>query len=259
MNLTGKTVGLLRELEGICADMQNVLNDELLALKQKYIESLEFTFNAHPDHGILFFDLHSCEFYLLPRFEKELKNPLKAVKLHDFYTSLLDMVRPDLRDFILRLHCEVMKLFSSHSRNAQLQSFRLDYLSVMQHKNGEYMAYHHRMTVSMNDAKGQPWLLMIHTTRCPENELREINIFQNFAINLHGIIDKAGYLGLNINTLLTKKELEIFDNYKCMNKKDVAELLHISEATVKTHLVRIYTKLNLKSLKELALIHRYLR
>lgn len=259
MNLTGKTVGLLRELEGICADMQNVLNDELLALKQKYIESLEFTFNAHPDHGILFYDLHTCEFYLLPRFEKELKNPLKAVKLHDFYTQLLDMVRPDLRDFILRLHSGVMKLFNSNSRNARLQSFRLDYLSVMQHKNGDYVAYHHRMTVSLADAKGQPWLLMIHTTRCIENELPEINIFQNFAVNLYDIIDKTSYLGLNINSLLTKKELEIFDNYKCMNKKDIAELLHISEATVRTHLARIYDKLNLKSLKEVALIHKYLR
>ena len=182
-------------------------------------------------------------------YEKRLSEPIVDLERMDNRDKIHKLTHPndlpgtienELRGFyaLQQLHLE------------EKENFKLIYLRRLKNKSEGYQLYLHKVSVLECDINGMPWLLEIVTEQISDC-IKDLNRISEFYLLFPLPIPNRKKREVFVNnTWLTEQELNILQLVsEGKNQLIIADILHVSVNTVKTHYNTIRKKLNIKTIQ----------
>ncbi|MDO7170673.1 LuxR C-terminal-related transcriptional regulator [Mariniflexile sp. AS56] len=199
-------------------------------------------------------------FYIIDFYDMSLSNVSPSIyDIHGLdpetvtFDTILNTIHPDDMDFVAKAeHINIDFLYKNIGKDKILH-YKSNYSFRSKMKNGNYELLNHQAIVLTVDESGRfGKALNIHTNI---SHLTKVNTNQISLIGLNGFMS---YMNIEMTPTFgnyityTKREIEII---KCISKglssKNISNILHISEATVKKHRNNISKKSGCKNSVEL--------
>lgn len=130
------------------------------------------------------------------------------------------------------------------------EDFQLLYMRRLMDKTMEFKLYLHRVSVTESDECGEPWLLQICTEQIPDYFI-DLSLIADFYLLKPPLSPNRKNRGVFVNNIwLTEQELNILQLvFDGKEQSQIADYLHVSVNTVKTHFSKIRKKLNIKNIQ----------
>ncbi|WP_346838048.1 LuxR C-terminal-related transcriptional regulator [Microbulbifer sp. SAOS-129_SWC] len=172
------------------------------------------------------------------------------------FQDILEQTHPDDADFVARAEAkafEILMKLPPERRN----KYKVSYCFRFRVRDGSFRLFSHQAIMLATTSEGR--LLKSLNIHTDISHLAEAN---NYRLSLIGLLDEPSYLNIDIghqslepapsHKMFTKREVEVIQLLsQGYTSRDIAEVLHIAENTVKNHRKSILSKAGAKNVSQL--------
>ena len=239
---------LQEELDELTLNHSFTVTPQLVKNKIELSESLELLSSVQ-GHSFSLFDCEQVKFYCHHSiYESSLHYGAVYTQQTINAASLTELSHPDRHLFLLQIKIVAFKFLQSLPVS-HISKFCFIYQQRLKNKKGQYDCYILDIKVLLCDATGKAWLLLIKTNLCTIPQATSEDRYKIFSLQPANLFRKSEILNKHDYIFLTNRQKEVIELIKNgLSKKEIAQKLFLTEATIKTHCEHIKSKLCFKSI-----------